>query len=100
MVVGAVNVEVFIAPYPPQREGSIDLYITEKTTGKPVETGSVDMAFDMYMPHGRIRAEAQSTGGGHYLVPYKLVMPGEWRLDMTVSRSGEVAALALIFRTD
>jgi len=96
--VGDVNVEVFVAPYPPLREGSIDLYATEQATSRPVEGDGLGIVFDMYMPHGSLRAEALPMGGGHYLVPYKLVMPGEWRVDITLSRSSAVAAFGLIFR--
>lgn len=98
VTVGDINVEVFVAPYPPSWEGSIDLYVTEKATGKPLEGSGPAIIFDMYMPHGSIKAEALPTGGGHYLVPYKLVMPGEWRVNITISRSRELAALALIFQ--
>lgn len=100
IAVGDVTVEVFVAPYPPLREGSIDLYVRDRTTGRPVEGGSLKIAFDMYMPHGSLRAEAMPTGGGHYLIPYKLVMPGEWRLDVTITHRGDDSALALIFRID
>ncbi|HKZ51401.1 MAG TPA: FixH family protein [Dehalococcoidia bacterium] len=100
IAVGDVNIEVFVAPYPPLREGSIDLYMTDKAMGKPVESSGPEIIFDMYMPHGSIRTEALPTGGGHYLVPYKLVMPGEWRVDITISRSREVVAMAIIFRVD
>ncbi len=96
--VGGVNVEMFVAPYPPAREGTIDLLITDRSTGVPVEGGGLAITFDMYMPHGNIRAEALPAGGGHYLVPYKLVMPGEWRVDLTITRSDDVAALAFVFR--
>lgn len=99
VTVGGIRVEVFVAPYPPQREGSVDLYFTEQATGAPIDTGTIAVSFDMYMPHGQIRAEAQPMGGGHYLVPYKLVMPGEWRLDMRLSRGSEMATLSFIFKT-
>ncbi len=99
LAVGDVTVEIFVAPYPPLREGSIDFYVTDGATGKPVE-GGLKIIFDMYMPHGSIRADALSTGGGHFLVPYKLVMPGEWRADITIARGGDAASLAVIFRVD
>lgn len=100
VAVGTVTVELFIAPYPPLREGSIDLYARDRVTGQPVEGDGLQIIFDMYMPHGSIRAKAVPTGGGHYLIPYKLVMPGEWRVDITISASRDVAALAFIFRVD
>lgn len=98
--VGGVTVEFFVAPYPPTREGSIDLFVRDKTTRAPVESGNLRIAFDMYMPHGSIRAEALPTGGGHYLIPYKLVMPGEWRVDITISHGGDTVTLAFIFRVN
>ncbi len=100
IAVGEVTVEVFVAPYPPQREGSIDIYVRDRATGKPVEGNAVRIAFDMYMPHGNIGADVLPTGGGHFLVPYKLVMPGEWRADIAITRGGSMASLAVIFRID
>ncbi|MBI4260220.1 MAG: hypothetical protein HY658_06600 [Actinobacteria bacterium] len=97
---GAVDVEIFVAPYPPAREGSIDLLVSDPATGLPVEDGAVDVSFDMYMPHGVISAQALPGGAGHALVPYKLVMPGEWRMDIRISRDGDVALLALVFQVD
>lgn len=96
--VGNVDVEIFVAPYPPAREGSVDLLVTDRATGAPVEDGALDVSFDMYMPHGVISAQALPAAGGHSLVPYKLVMPGEWRVDIRLSRGGEVGLLSIVFR--
>ncbi len=96
--VGDVTVEMFIAPYPPAREGSIDLLVADQGTGAPVEGGGLEITFDMDMPHGNIRAEAIQTGGGHYLVPYLLVMPGTWEVDVTITHADAVRALAFIFK--
>lgn len=98
--IGDLNIEIFVAPYPPLREGSIDLYLTEKATGAPANAGSLRIVFDMYMPHGSLRAQALPTGGGHFLVPYLLVMPGEWRLDISVTHGSDVVALALLFKVE
>lgn len=95
--VGDVNVELFVAPFPPAREGSVDLYVTDRASGSPVEDGAMNISFDMAMPHGSISAQALPTGAGHSLVPYKLVMPGEWRMDITISRSADVVQLTLLF---
>ncbi len=100
VAVGDVDVELFIAPYPPAREGSIDLLVTDRTTGAPVEEGALEIIFDMDMPHGNIRAEAVPSGGGHYLVPYLLVMPGTWQVNVTLTRADAVRALAFIFKVD
>lgn len=97
VTVGDLNVELFVAPFPPAREGSIDLYMTERETGGPVDEGSLDVSFDMYMPHGAILAQALPSGGGHSLIPYKLVMPGEWRVDISIGRSSKVSQLSLLF---
>jgi len=98
--VGRVNVGLFIAPYPPAREGSIDLLVTDDATGVPVEDATVDVSFDMDMPHGTIKAQAVPSGGGHYLVPYLLVMPATWQVNVTVSQADDVRALAFIFKVD
>lgn len=95
---GDLDVEVFLSPYPPVREGSIDLYVTDRAARAPVEGSGVRIVFDMYMPHGQIKAEAMPMGGGHYLVPYKLVMPGEWRVDLALTSARGEAALGLIFK--
>ncbi len=100
LAIADVNIEIFVAPYPPLREGSIDLYVTDSATRRPVEDGVVKISFDMYMPHGSIKADAMSVGGGHFLVPYKLVMPGEWRADIVVARGSDQVPLAVIFRID
>ena len=100
VTVGDVNVEMFIAPYPPAREGSIDLLVTNRESGGPVEGGGLEITFDMDMPHGTIRAMALPADGGHYLVPYLLVMPGTWQVDVTISHADAVRALAFIFKID
>lgn len=100
IAVGDVNIEIFVAPYPPLREGTIDLYLTDRATGRPLDGKALRIIFDMDMPHGSIRAEALPTGGGHFLVPYKLVMPGQWRVEITVTRSSNWATFALIFKVD
>lgn len=100
LTLGDVHVEIFVAPYPPLREGTIDLYLTDRATNKPLESNTLRIMFDMDMPHGSIRAEALPTGGGHFLVPYKLVMPGQWRVEITVTRGGNWATFALIFKVD
>lgn len=100
VTVGAIVVEIFMAPFPPLREGSIDLYLTEKGTGRPVSGNTLRILFDMDMPHGSIRAEALPTGGGHFLVPYKLVMPGQWRIDITIAKDSSLAEFALIFKVE
>ncbi len=100
LVIGDVTIEIFVTPYPPLREGSIDLYVTDSATRRPVEDGAVRIGFDMSMPHGNIKAEALPTGGGHFLVPYKLVMPGEWRAEIVVAHGGDQASLAVIFKID
>ncbi len=97
---GVVAIEIFVAPYPPLREGSIDLLVTEAATGRPLEDSVLRIVFDMYMPHGILRVEALPTGGGHFLVPYRLVMPGEWRANITVTGEGTPATLGLVFRVD
>jgi hypothetical protein len=95
--VGDVTVEMFIAPYPPVREGNIDLLVADQGTGAPVEGGGLEITFDMDMPHGNIRAEAVPTGAGHYLVPY-LLMPGTWEMDVTITHANAVRAVAFIFK--
>jgi len=40
------------------------------------------------------------SGSGHYLVPYLLVMPGTWEVDVTISHADAVRALAFIFKVD
>ncbi len=100
IVSGDITVEIFVAPYPPLREGTIDLYLTERATGRALGSKTLRIIFDMDMPHGSIRAEAMPAGGGHFLVPYRLVMPGQWRIDITVARGSNVAAFTLIFKID
>lgn len=100
LALGDITLEIFVAPFPPLREGSIDLYLTETATGRPAEASALKIVFDMYMPHGSLRAEAVPTGGGHFLVPYRLVMPGEWRVDISIVHRNDVSALALIFKVE
>ncbi len=101
VALGDVDVEMFIAPYPPAREGSIDILVTNQATGAPVEEGALEIIFDMQdMPHGNIRAEAVPSGAGHYLVPYLLVMAGTWEVNVTLTQADAVRALAFIFKVD
>lgn len=100
LTLGDVIVEIFVAPFPPLREGTIDLYLTDRGTGKPLDGKALRIMFDMDMPHGSIKAEALPTGGGHHLVPYKLVMPGQWRVEITITRGGNWSTFALIFKIE
>jgi hypothetical protein len=81
--------EVWVMPYPPAREGVLDLTLRNPDDGASIVNARVEMAAHMrYMDHGVFRAAGVERTGvetpGQYRVPLRLAMPGEWVVTVRV----------------
>ncbi len=77
IAVNGLDVEIYVAPYPPGRQASLDFYLTRERT--PVEGGIVTVQYDMtVMEHGPFAVLARATGRGHYLAPIEFPMAGDF----------------------
>ncbi len=77
--------EVFLAPYPPDWQTDLHLFLMDSETFQPIQDIDVDLEYDMvYMDHGIDTQTGQKIGDGHYLLPLSFLMYGDWNVDMTV----------------
>lgn len=90
---GKLHIDIRTAPNQPLTAGldSVELTITDPTTGAPVD--GLSIAITPWMPsmgHGSsVVPQLQSSGGGRYVfTDVSLFMPGEWQL--RTQFSGEV----------
>lgn len=81
--------DVWVKPYPPAREGVLDLALRNPDDGASIVNARVEMAAHMrYMDHGVFRAAGVERTGvetpGQYRVPLRFAMPGEWVVTVRV----------------
>lgn len=88
-----LQLEVFLAQFPPTSfTADIDFYLTT-TTGDPVTDADLTISWDMLvMSHGLLVTEPQDIGGGHYLASFRFVMYGPWEFDISVALDGTAVA--------
>lgn len=91
----SLSVEVRFGPYPPTREGVLDLVLRNPADGAPIKGATVETVAHMrYMDHGVFRSTgmertSDASAEVSYRVPLRLLMYGEWVVTVTV-RSGDV----------
>ena len=85
-----VQVEIFIAPYPPDSSSaSMDLYLVT-IGGEPVTDAEIRLEYDMlYMFHGASKIDANNLGNGHYLASLDFIMYGPWGFDIIMKLSDQ-----------
>ncbi len=67
-------------------------------SGGPVSGAALHALVEMrYMEHGRLEAVGMPTAPGSYTVPIVLAMPGEWRIDLSLTSGSTTATLRLDF---
>ena len=81
------------APNPAVRgNNTLDAAITD-AAGQPVADAKVSFDIDMTnMSHGKNVVTAAPAGNGHYTGKVFYMMPGPWRVIVTVERAGQPAA--------
>jgi len=78
-------------------EREIDLQLYHTTTANPIDDADVLTVTQMrYMDHGQFKTIALHSNGGHYLLPVKFAMPGEWQVEVEISTPGKYATLQLL----
>ena len=75
-----LKAELFVDPYPTDTLTSwVDLYLTEGSSGEPVDNAHVLMEYDMWsMAHGPYIGFADSSADGHYVFRLDYIMFGAW----------------------
>tara|TARA_B100000315_G_scaffold220245_1_gene222744 strand:+ start:208 stop:759 length:552 start_codon:yes stop_codon:yes gene_type:complete len=77
--------EIFLAPYPPDWNTDLNLFLLEKETFQPVTDVDVDLEYEMvYMDHGIDAQVGTKVADGHYVLPVAFLMYGDWSVDVTV----------------
>jgi hypothetical protein len=87
---GKLSVALYSSPDPIARVSSVELVVTDATSGTPVD--GLDVSIEPFMPAMGHGASTQPTleakGGGVYIATNVLmVMPGEWQLRTTFAGS-------------
>lgn len=92
-----LDIEIFVAPYPPARSANIDFYVVRD--GVPVQDANVTLQFDMtVMEHGPFALNAHPTGGGHYLAPLEFIMTGDFLLNIAFEVGDSEAVVNMFVR--
>ncbi len=98
--VGDMTAEVFFSEFPPKLNSSMDVYLTDKASGAPVEGAQVTVLPSMPHPgmtKGSIQIEGAPRQPGHYSVPLQLPpMRAAWTIDIQVLRGGQSSLLELV----
>ena len=77
--------EVFLAPYPPDWQTDLNLFLLDKETYQPVTDVEVDLEYEMvYMDHGIDGLPGTKVADGHYVLPLSFLMYGDWSVDVTL----------------
>ena len=94
---GSLQVEIYVAPFPPGRTSNIDFYLTR--SGSPVGDADVTLQYDMtVMAHGPFQLIAVPTGRGHYLAPVEFAMSGDFWMDVAITAGNQASVLSLLIR--
>jgi hypothetical protein len=77
--------EVFLAPYPPDWNTDLNLFLLDKETFQPVTGVDVELEYEMvYMDHGIDALIGTKVADGHYVLPLSFLMYGDWSVDVTM----------------
>lgn len=77
--------EVFLAPYPPDWQTDLNLFLLNREDFHPVTDVKVDLEYEMvYMDHGIDAQIGTGVADGHYVLPLSFLMYGDWMVDVTV----------------
>lgn len=77
-----IQLEVFIAPYPPTGfDVDVDFYLTT-LDGEPITDAEIEIDYDMmFMAHGPFFNTPNNLNNGHYISSYDFFMFGPWILE-------------------
>ncbi len=87
--IGSHNVTLFSSPNPPRRGSNTLQALVTDANGAPVT--DVQVAFDLdmtNMSHGKNVVQAKLTADNRYSGNVSFVMPGPWRVIVSLARSG------------
>lgn len=77
--------EVFLAPYPPDWQTDLHLFLLDNENYEPVTDVDVDLTYDMvFMDHGIDAQIGTKVAEGHYILPLSFLMYGDWSVDVTL----------------
>jgi len=95
---GDLMVWIFSTPNPPMRgDNNFDALITD-SNGQPVTNAYVSFDINMTnMNHGKNVVTASSLGEGHYSGVVHFLMPGPWRVIVSIENAGQTTILRFDF---
>ena len=78
--------EVFLAPYPPNWQTDLHLYLLNRNDFSPVTDADVDLLYEMvWMDHGIDGQVGRKVADGHYVLPLDFLMYGDWSVDTRIT---------------
>jgi hypothetical protein len=97
-LLGDLSASIALAPGDERYARTVDVFLFhENAPGDAVDGAVVQATATMLlMDHGAVATEATPTGDGHYLLPLRFGMPGEWQIDLAVSAGDQHASMVLV----
>jgi hypothetical protein len=91
-------VTIAFTPNPPKTgNNTIDALVTD-ASGQPISDAKVSFDIDMTnMSHGKNVIAAQPAGAGHYTGNLFFMMPGPWRVIVSVAIGGQTSTVRFDF---
>ena len=97
-VSGDMMAEIFVDEGEGSGQRNVDVRLFSISSGEAFDDADVRAETDSgFIEHGGFSVSAEAAGEGHYLLPLRFTMPGEWAVDVIISRAGETSALRLNF---
>lgn len=96
---GNTTAEVLFSDFPPRLNSSMDINVTDETSGEPVQDARVDVFPSMPMPamsRGFMKIEAVPGQAGQYSVSWQLPMQAAWTLEIQVTSGGQTEVIELL----
>lgn len=91
--------EVFLAPYPPDWQTDLHLFLMTTDSFDPITDVEVDLEYDMtFMNHGIAAQVGTKMGEGHYILPLSFLMYGDWNVDTRINFPEGEQALRFIVK--
>lgn len=98
---GDLTIRLSSNPTPPIRGNNIFEAIVTDAQGKPVSDAKLSFDIDMTnMSHGKDIITASSLGDGRYSAKVNFLMPGPWRMIVSVDRAGQTNKVRFDFNVN
>ena len=95
---GDLTISLFSNPNPPIRGSNVFEAVITDVKGQPISDATVSLDIDMTnMSHGKNVINASSSGEGRYVGNIYFLMPGPWRVIVSIGRAGQINTIRFDF---